>query len=718
MPFAAEETGSHAEDTRSSALRCGSSPNLGSRFPDFRFPYPPYDIQIKFMRHMYHALDTSVVGGARVAVMESPTGTGKSLSIICAALSWVREAKAQLARQQEAASSVHTLTTEAEPDWITMFDPQQLAQDNKDHRKQQRKDKLDKRVARRLTNGSSAPLIRPEDEFLLGSSAEVCGYSSTSSDSGGSSEEEDEGEEGRPQVLFSSRTHSQLAQFAREINKTSWHGSVCVATLGSRKNYCLNDTVRRLGSVSLMNEKCNDLRQQKSVKSQRSSIGTSAAKEPKKTCRCTYANPGSIAMFKQACASSDKIMDMEDLVGLGKQLHACPYYGSRAVAKDADVVALPYNMLFQPQTRKSLGVKLRGRVVVVDEAHNLNDAINSMCSVNVSSDQLETALSQLQQYQHRYASRLLADNLQRINQTLRVLRSLGGVLSRAIAMTVQGHVGVAAGAGTLRSNNGFGRIVGVNEFLFETGLDNLNLFELLAFISDSKLAQKLNGFVQFAADEMARKIPCASAKAPPQPPQQQPRLGAMHAAVDFLRALTHANAEVFPGISLQEELRPWSFRCGHVINTRAQLRCIALTHGPSGRELDFRASARALPDSMDELGRVLRNVCASVRGGVVVFFPSYVYEAQCYARWLETGLWSRLQQLRPGLARPLQPPLAAAAATSLVSGVFREADLVNAAVGGGNKKDMKENSVEGLLNRYAGTVLHCAAYFHAFPHCM
>jgi chromosome transmission fidelity protein 1 len=79
----------------------------------------------------------------------------------------------------------------------------------------------------------------------------------------------------------------------------------------------------------------------------------------------------------------------------GKQIHACPYYGVRRAARHADVVCLPYNMLFQAEARRSLGVRLRGRVVVVDEAHNLADAIHAMSSAGVSATELECARAQL-----------------------------------------------------------------------------------------------------------------------------------------------------------------------------------------------------------------------------------------------------------------------------------------------------------------------------------
>lgn len=53
---------------------------------NFCHPYQPYDIQLEFMRNLYQCLEDGNVG-----IFESPTGTGKSLSLICGTLTWLRD---------------------------------------------------------------------------------------------------------------------------------------------------------------------------------------------------------------------------------------------------------------------------------------------------------------------------------------------------------------------------------------------------------------------------------------------------------------------------------------------------------------------------------------------------------------------------------------------------------------------------------------------------
>lgn len=79
---------------------------------DFHHPYTPYDVQLQFMKAVYEVLQA---GHGQIGILESPTGTGKSLSLICSSLTWLRNFKAS--SHQETLKKIG-LEYADEPEWL------------------------------------------------------------------------------------------------------------------------------------------------------------------------------------------------------------------------------------------------------------------------------------------------------------------------------------------------------------------------------------------------------------------------------------------------------------------------------------------------------------------------------------------------------------------------------------------------------------------------
>ena len=62
----------------------------------FPFPFQPYTVQRQLMSSLYDTLERGGVG-----IFESPTGTGKSLSLICGILHWVTEREVELQKEEQ-----------------------------------------------------------------------------------------------------------------------------------------------------------------------------------------------------------------------------------------------------------------------------------------------------------------------------------------------------------------------------------------------------------------------------------------------------------------------------------------------------------------------------------------------------------------------------------------------------------------------------------------
>nr|GEV08282.1 fanconi anemia group J protein homolog [Tanacetum cinerariifolium] len=59
------------------------------------FPFQPYGSQLSFMSRVIATLDRAQRDGHFHALLESPTGTGKSLSLLCSVIAWQKNNKAK-----------------------------------------------------------------------------------------------------------------------------------------------------------------------------------------------------------------------------------------------------------------------------------------------------------------------------------------------------------------------------------------------------------------------------------------------------------------------------------------------------------------------------------------------------------------------------------------------------------------------------------------------
>lgn len=145
-------------------------------------------------------------------------------------------------------------------------------------------------------------------------------------------------------IYICSRTHKQIDQIISELKTTSYKPKITI--LASRNQYCIHPLVKNENDKT---KSCKDLVKNNS---------------------CSY--------FKNKDAlNKTQIMDIEELTKEGKRLQACPFYYSRSQVDKADVIFAPYNYIIDPGIRNAMEIKLNNSVVIVDEAHNIEDFCRS-----------------------------------------------------------------------------------------------------------------------------------------------------------------------------------------------------------------------------------------------------------------------------------------------------------------------------------------------------
>jgi regulator of telomere elongation helicase 1 len=156
------------------------------------FPFEPYPSQLVFMERVIETLQAP----QRNALLESPTGTGKTLCLLCASLAW-RE--------------MHKAHRQAEQLGLHMH-PQ----------------------LKELAAGATAGL--PASEPAATPSFGPAPIS---------------------RIIYMSRTHGQLSQVVRELRNTTYRPSVSL--LGSRQQFCVHSDVKKVPGGQRQNTECQKL---------------------------------------------------------------------------------------------------------------------------------------------------------------------------------------------------------------------------------------------------------------------------------------------------------------------------------------------------------------------------------------------------------------------------------------------------------------------------
>ncbi|VAH11270.1 unnamed protein product [Triticum turgidum subsp. durum] len=571
------------------------------------FPFAPYPIQSEFMSFLYSALSS---GPRALALLESPTGTGKTLSIICSALQWLLDHRA--AGHERANGSAPAAVggeDDDEPDWMRDFTP---LPPKKGTGKKSETHPRRRQGMRKVGGSEKSEGIAEndgEEEFLLdeyesddeegtrphaaGKRAHCGGGGSSSSES----EDEEEEEEATPKVYFTSRTHSQLSQFVRELKRTDFSGKLRTVCLGSRKSLCINKDVQKLGSANRINERCLEL--QKNKKSSKIKVEGDNKKghRTKTSCGCPMLRNRSLQKQFKSEVSDHGALDIEDLAQIGRRIGTCPYYSARDMVRSADLVVLPYQSLLLKSARESLGLNLKNSVVIIDEAHNLADSLTSMYNSKVTSSQVSG-----------YANKLFFTE---------------------------------TGVGDLNHGQQHGEGSSITSF---QGLADF-LRSLLYFNDDGRIIVARHKPGGHSEDAYIKFVMLCAEKTFSEVTDDA---HAVIMAGGTLQPIEETRLRLFPGL-LPSDIK--FFSCNHIVPPESILP-IAVTCGPSGKKFDFSHSSRSSPTMIEELGRFLCNIVTIVPEGIVVFFSSYDYEKQVYDAWMASGTISKISKKKHVFREP------------------------------------------------------------------
>ena len=573
---------------------------------DLGFPGTPYPAQTAFVTFAKKGIAS---GG--LVVLESPTGTGKSLSLLCSALSWLRSSRTQAVLERLHTEEV--LQDQDAPQWVrdkvfeTRMDEADTIISGWDNFRKQLQAKLSQAG---ILTSEGQPIMRgvKRNSPQFGGTVKIGGTEDLfwdPTEQNGALPVDSEfspSKTRRVQVIICSRTHSQLSQLIKELRRIQGHSDFNCVTVGSREHLCVHPSVRnsKTGDAS---DLCRKLVEEENCTFRKFSDNMVPS---------LLLNPMDIEDMR-ACASTNASP-------------GCPYYASRTAVGDADIIFAPYSSVLQPATRMALGIEIADNVLIIDEAHNILDAVNSVRSVTLSEAELNSLSSALSNYVEAYSQRLAPRNSVRIIQLRFVARQLSRFLTESSETALN-----------------------VMEFVSQSKCGRADLLEMCRMINDGQFSRKLRGFAEYqmssnpsaiysfgsflnailnARDSDRVIIKTATSRTL--------HFIALDAEVELAKVITLARAVLLVGGTMQPlddfrgvstlAGRPFSsFSASHSIcPTRVLARVI--THSRHGDKLLFTRENRLDITHKCVVQEVVGSALESFnRGGIVVFVSSYDY---------------------------------------------------------------------------------------------
>ncbi|KAL5848005.1 hypothetical protein ACOSQ3_011529 [Xanthoceras sorbifolium] len=572
------------------------------------FPYQPYGSQLAFMCRVISTLDRAQRDGHCHALLESPTGTGKSLSLLCSALAW---------QNNFMLKNQYANLPPSKPNPEAMTDPLAFG-------------------------GGFVPESQPSS---------IPPSLNTETAQPAAANNKNQKKKTAPTIFYASRTHSQISQVISEYRKTAYR--VPMSVLASRKHYCTNRHVRGKDNVD---EECKLL------------VGNRDVGCPE--FKNVHRVKGHPSLQKGGC---HEVHDIEDLVKVGQVVRGCSYYAACSMADDAQLVFCPYNYIINPVIRGAMEVDIKGAIVILDEAHNIEDIardsgsfdveedvltklqmeLGPLCSVNpmiyqplseMTQDLLawierRKATLEKREFQH-YISCWTGDKALKELQEANIWQQCFPILLECATKAIRVATDTEAEVPHLS-----GMAVTILE----------GLFAALTYFFSRKGSHVFD--YQLAIQRYIKR----DAKTSVGNWTHTLSLWCLNPAVVFgdiaqlSLSVILTSGTLSPVNSFSSELGVQFGTCleaPHVIDVESQVWAAAISTGPGNYPLNASYKTADGFAFQDSLGKSLEEICNVVPGGSLVFFPSYKLMEKLCNRWRETGQWSRLNARKPLFVEP------------------------------------------------------------------
>ncbi|KAK2711312.1 Fanconi anemia group J protein homolog [Artemia franciscana] len=452
-----------------------------------------------------------------------------------------------------------------------------------------------------------------------------------------------------PRVFYAVRTHRQAAQACKELKRTVYR-RLPMTTLSSREHTCVNPIVSRSSNKTAECEKLLD---------------------PIEGAGCIYKinQPFRLGSFSALeSAGLDEGWDIEDLVRLGRKVKACPYFAARDYAKVANLIFCPYNYILDYRIRESMQIQINGDIVIFDEAHNLEDACREAVSGTLLKESFEHAIKECKNLSGYYKKdahiftsaselcnvvitflSLYACNIQMSPDSPKHFLNIPTedftryFQTRALKKEVMVDIKSKLQKWVANSKEPDNK----TDYLVRMTVPSVQIIEeftsLFCFVFDNQKDYRISVKKEIKKNEQGATVLGESLN-----------IWCLNPAVCFqelaknAKTIILASGTLSPLDSFQSELGT-SFKhvyeASHVI-PKNQMWVGSVGFGPSGTPLKATYEFTSQFVFQDDLGKLVLDVCKVIPHGILMFVPSYTLMRKLIERWEQTGLIDEIREYK------------------------------------------------------------------------
>uniref|UniRef100_A0A0N5B5H1 DNA helicase n=1 Tax=Strongyloides papillosus TaxID=174720 RepID=A0A0N5B5H1_STREA len=180
-------------------------------------------------------------------------------------------------------------------------------------------------------------------------------------------------------IFYATRTHKQIAQVIKELKRLPYcyaqdSENIHHTILSAKEQSCINLDVRKLKNI---NQKCRRINADEKS-------------------RCIFKTNFNRCFDDSNITTLNDILpvwDIEELNEYGTTNHICPHFAALKLFRNgADIVFCPFNYIIDPKIRDRMGIDLENSIVILDEAHNIENFSRSSSSFNFTEDEIVKSL--------------------------------------------------------------------------------------------------------------------------------------------------------------------------------------------------------------------------------------------------------------------------------------------------------------------------------------